>query len=596
MRITNVKAPCPNCGSEIDTQPTGVDAQGVGRVTCPACGHAAETKMIESDDIRLDVADPETGPIARRIARLSDLADKAPPDLRKRAMSFKLPIKGAPETGFVIEDTIGIEQHLAEYEPLLDYAPGETDPWARVVHGLHIAQERAAAGATWEHLKLWASDITDMLSEGHRIADAKGRELADMCEAAGFKSVAASLREFVTDYAPGETDPKARALAGLRAVVSDRTARGTSTHLLRLRDDMDAFVAAARRHEYSLADINEVMAALEESTEGLDREKAVLAETAQRMSRGGGPSHLIALEKKFLATRTIQPMLREGRLKTYGGDAVGLAAGGTGARLCGALKSATPYCWSPECVEAVASAGQKLPGSARPTPTALGPLAGPGSAGWWWFERPIPVAASDDSPGVSALLWRRGEHEGQVMTEFAIFAERPMTLNGRTQLVPVPEVSWIWRDATDLDALAAAGDSVEAAYADRGERFRVPMQFYARLWLAAGLWLQQRVLTKQRTWVPRQPGRALQREHKLETFPTVEIVYLRRPAPRGSPEGEHHAVDWSCRWVVGGTEGFWRDQWHPSTQEHVPTWIAPYIKGPADKPLKTATRIYAVNR
>lgn len=76
-------------------------------------------------------------------------------------------------------------------------------------------------------------------------------------------------------------------------------------------------------------------------------------------------------------------------------------------------------------------------------------------------------------------------------------------------------------------------------------------------------------------------------------FPTAEkrinVILLRRAVElrKGKHEG-HEPVPWSCQWWVSS---FWRRQWHPSTKTHKPTWIAPYIKGPPDKPLKDAIRL-----
>lgn len=62
---------------------------------------------------------------------------------------------------------------------------------------------------------------------------------------------------------------------------------------------------------------------------------------------------------------------------------------------------------------------------------------------------------------------------------------------------------------------------------------------------------------------------------------SIRVITLRRPA-------SHHVdaaggtVDWSHRWMVSG---HWRNQWVPTLQTHRLQWIAPYVKGPDDKPL-----------
>lgn len=70
----------------------------------------------------------------------------------------------------------------------------------------------------------------------------------------------------------------------------------------------------------------------------------------------------------------------------------------------------------------------------------------------------------------------------------------------------------------------------------------------------------------------------------------VGVILLRR-AERLYEAGEHPGeaeAEWSCQWWVSG---HWRRQWYPSTKTHKPVWIAPYIKGPPDKPLKESVRL-----
>lgn len=71
----------------------------------------------------------------------------------------------------------------------------------------------------------------------------------------------------------------------------------------------------------------------------------------------------------------------------------------------------------------------------------------------------------------------------------------------------------------------------------------------------------------------------------------VHFVILRAPLIKRDYESSESDVDWKYRWLVRGHH---RAQWCPSTQSHKLMWIAPYIKGPEDKPLKA--RAYKVVR
>lgn len=62
----------------------------------------------------------------------------------------------------------------------------------------------------------------------------------------------------------------------------------------------------------------------------------------------------------------------------------------------------------------------------------------------------------------------------------------------------------------------------------------------------------------------------------------VRTVSLRRKITNQS-RGNETDHEWHCRWLVGG---HWRKQWYSATKEHKPKYIAPYVKGPENMPLK----------
>ena len=87
------------------------------------------------------------------------------------------------------------------------------------------------------------------------------------------------------------------------------------------------------------------------------------------------------------------------------------------------------------------------------------------------------------------------------------------------------------------------------------------------------------VVSHQRTG--RGARRRYEQEHGGAEAPLIRVVLLR--ARKTLPSGEHHDIEWSCRWLV---RGHWRQQWYPSLTNHKAIWITPYVKGPEDKPLK----------
>lgn len=86
---------------------------------------------------------------------------------------------------------------------------------------------------------------------------------------------------------------------------------------------------------------------------------------------------------------------------------------------------------------------------------------------------------------------------------------------------------------------------------------------------------------------------------KLPDAPAIEtnvhVVMLRRRAHETHAANEHNEpVEWSCQWIV---RGHWRQQYYPTLAQHRPKWIAPYIKGPEDRPLKPPKEtVFAVVR
>lgn len=63
------------------------------------------------------------------------------------------------------------------------------------------------------------------------------------------------------------------------------------------------------------------------------------------------------------------------------------------------------------------------------------------------------------------------------------------------------------------------------------------------------------------------------------------FITLRQPEyePRDKERASAGSGEWHHRWMV---RGHLRAQWYPSDETHKLIWIAPYVKGPADMPMK----------
>lgn len=84
---------------------------------------------------------------------------------------------------------------------------------------------------------------------------------------------------------------------------------------------------------------------------------------------------------------------------------------------------------------------------------------------------------------------------------------------------------------------------------------------------------------------PSRPAR--KRAERANVNPLVRVIRLPRHV-RAQSSAEHGHVDWQSRWIVSG---HWRQQpWGPERKRIRPVWIAPYVKGPDDRPLKASAR------
>lgn len=115
--------------------------------------------------------------------------------------------------------------------------------------------------------------------------------------------------------------------------------------------------------------------------------------------------------------------------------------------------------------------------------------------------------------------------------------------------------------------------------------------------LALNLFMQQKIGYMRGVKPPRDLRR--QAERTSPNFGDIIVAHVRRRVPRnpgepvGGDERDSSGIEYSHRWIV---RGFWRNQWYPSEQRHKPLWIAPYPKGPADKPLIIKDRIMAADQ
>lgn len=292
------------------------------------------------------------------------------------------------------------------------------------------------------------------------------------------------------------------------------------------------------------------------------------------------------------------------------------------------LDLATPVYISREMTGLITGAMASLPDT-----TTLFASDLPAQVSWIWLERPVLIP--EITPGgyqhhVRAMLVSHNERGRITIVVFghSTQPERPpMRVKARGQTVTIDDFQYLtrlgWIEWTASDTVARNHDQQElqqaflGAYADgrpysysfvdaeppyftkidvdpleyavSQERFELELRT-----LAAGIihFIAQKVVVLN----PRRLDRAAQRRMpEWKDIPILDVVLLRRKHYPAREEGseEHEPVDWACRWVVSG---HWRQQFYPSEGRHKPKFIPPYVKGPDSKPVRNASKLFAVVR
>lgn len=277
------------------------------------------------------------------------------------------------------------------------------------------------------------------------------------------------------------------------------------------------------------------------------------------------------------------------------------------------LKRATAFAWSPDTTETVATAAESLVPDTVCSGFATDDLP---PAGWWWFEKPIPVRtvlASGETAPVVALLWAKdynnldGSHP-MFQSESAHEHVKPgiwfsTMVKGEEgePPVPFPTTAWKWPFGVRLEELQGLLQREYRKVYDTQSPNNAGLEatchasyFFSAFLIAASTWLRQRIITRAPAQGGRQVKRALRREYALDEIPTVEIIKLRRREVEPTePSPDAIVRHYRMRFIV---HGHFRNQWYAKAGVHAPKWIESYIKGPADTPLKDGARIYSVTR
>jgi hypothetical protein len=246
------------------------------------------------------------------------------------------------------------------------------------------------------------------------------------------------------------------------------------------------------------------------------------------------------------------------------------------------LKRADAYAWSHDTATAAWLASQTIPTDTTATNSLL-----PGQAGWWWFEKPLPIKIAPDDVGLAGLLWGTSDR-GLELSAYALAKDGP-----------IMAIAWTWPHDTSWQRMVDDIGHEQFLLMTNRDISKAEghhaLATASRLFLAGCAWLQQRVVSLSFGHVERHRRKQLARENDAIVQGEVKVIQLRRsesrPASHGGDDGE--AREWSCRWIVSG---HWRNQPYKDGSRKL-IYIMPFVKGPSDKPLKTAAHtVYQVSR
>jgi hypothetical protein len=255
------------------------------------------------------------------------------------------------------------------------------------------------------------------------------------------------------------------------------------------------------------------------------------------------------------------------------------------------LHVAKPFHWAQDVASATLLSSRSIPGDTRMDEDVLPDGL---TAGWWWFESPLPIQMDQpiddpefglDSKHICAMLIARDASGTWVISD------------GRMSKMGVVMTGVLVVKRGETINAIASGDVYDPRTGtisrSAEKRNRRPMEIM-RFVAAASVWLKQRVVSIGDGPIERHRRKQLAREYDAH-LTDVKVIQLRRAESHPhETDASGEPVEWSCRWIVNG---HWRNQYHPSTGKHELKYILPYVKGPDDKPLKVPNQtVYSVSR
>jgi hypothetical protein len=145
---------------------------------------------------------------------------------------------------------------------------------------------------------------------------------------------------------------------------------------------------------------------------------------------------------------------------------------------------------------------------------------------------------------------------------------------------------------------AQAGEAKQEGSPDHADLIDILGPVFVRFVASCLSFMEQRITIPVSRPASRATRRRMERNHAtFQPAAEVQVIELRRRERRHQEhanQGDRETPDWHVQWLVAG---HWRRHWYPRAKAHKPRYIAPYVKGPQDKPLKPpVSQLFVVRR
>ncbi len=260
--------------------------------------------------------------------------------------------------------------------------------------------------------------------------------------------------------------------------------------------------------------------------------------------------------------------------------------------LAGRVYKAKPFFVTASITQAILAASRSLPAYTFTAESFPCPSA------YVWLQEPILLYEGPLHPRsvlLRAFSWytdtRLADEEGRTPVIFDGYLVHP----DRRQGVPTFHIALVLGWTLDERYGAQGNEPGQSSEQNRSSEQTdingILSQVFLRFVASCLSFMEQRITMPVSRPASRAARRRLERNHAtFQTEADVQVIELRR-RERGrpaQPDAENGGTrDWHVQWLVAG---HWRRHWYPRAKAHKPRYIAPYVKGPQDKPLKPPSR------